>query len=191
VALKLVLEQTERDQGSVVHPKNRTRPSLYRPELCEIALGHAILGATRANLAELFHVTPQTIENWENEYPEFAQAIEEGTHHADLRVARSFYRRAVGYNVTTTRTEVQRIEKNGQVGTVGTTVTTETHIPPDVVAARQWLALRQGWREPNATNLTADDLIRFAQMARAEAVRRGIDLASAIGSTPLSATKRH
>jgi hypothetical protein len=112
------------------------------------------------------------------------RAIEEGTHLADLRVARSFYRRAIGYNVTTTRTEVQRIEKNGQVSTVSTTVTTETHIPPDSVAARQWLALRQGWREPHHNIVTADDVIRFAEMARAEAVRRGIALATANDQVP-------
>ena len=51
---------------------------------------------------------------------------------------------------------------------------------PDAVAARQWLALRQGWREPNHSNLTADDIIRFAEMARAEAARRGIDYRTAI-----------
>jgi hypothetical protein len=165
----------EREQGPVMHPKNRTRPTPYRPEMCEITLGYCILGATRANLAELFHVTPQTIENWEDEYPEFAAAIEEGTDNADLRVARSFFRRAIGYNVTTTRTEVQRIEKNGQVSTVSTTVTTEAHIPPDPVAARQLLALRQGWREPNRNIITAHDVLRFAEMARVEAARRGLD----------------
>ena len=52
-------------------------------------------------------------------------------------------------------------------------------VPPDPTAARNWLMLRQGWVAEKPV-LTAEDVLRLARLARAEAARRGITFRQAL-----------
>ena len=52
-------------------------------------------------------------------------------------------------------------------------------VPPDPAAARNWLMLRQGWVAEKPV-LTAEDVLRLARLARAEAARRGITFRRAL-----------
>ena len=168
----MAITLTGRKSAAAPERKKRGRPSGYEPRFAEIALGYTILGATNANLAELFGVSLERVTDWLVQFPDFRAAVDEGRVQADLRVARSFYRRAVGYTATTRRVETAT-GPDGQTRTCTTEV--ETHVPADTNAAWRWLQLRCGWRLPTGSELTVDDVIRFAKMARAEAARRGID----------------
>ena len=53
------------------------RPTLYRPDYCELARNYCLLGATNADLAGFFDVTSRTIDNWIAAHPEFAAAVRE------------------------------------------------------------------------------------------------------------------
>jgi len=70
-----------------------------------------------------------------------------------------------------------------QIGASERETEIEMHAPPDASAASRWLHLRQNIRDPDGNTLTVDDIIRIAEMARAEAARRGIDYTAALDST--------
>jgi|EndMetStandDraft_8_1072994.scaffolds.fasta_scaffold223103_1 hypothetical protein len=40
------------------------RPTLYRPDYCELARNYCLLGATNEDLGSFFDVTSRTIDNW-------------------------------------------------------------------------------------------------------------------------------
>jgi hypothetical protein len=63
----------------------------YRGEFARTALGAMLLGGTLANLAKLFDVTFETIDNWRRAHPAFRKAIREGGEWADSKVAASLY----------------------------------------------------------------------------------------------------
>ena len=54
------------------------RPTLHRPEDDEQAHEHCLLGATNAELADVFAVSPRTIDSWIANIPEFAKAVRDG-----------------------------------------------------------------------------------------------------------------
>jgi hypothetical protein len=111
------------------------RPTLYKPEYAEEAHGHCLLGATNADLADVFEVAPRTIDNWIANILEFAKAVREGRAVADARVARSLYERAVGYHHTVEQTVLHRGEERKLTNTV--------HYPPDTGACIFWLRNRR------------------------------------------------
>src|ERR1700756_3934440 len=73
------------------------RPTLYKPKYAEIAQRMCAQGATRADLADRFGVSINTIVAWQLEYQEFSDSCKHGREAADDRVEQSFYERAVGY----------------------------------------------------------------------------------------------
>ena len=52
------------------------RPTRYRSEFCEAVIEDAALGHTLTATAALFGVTRQTLHEWRQAYPEFAEAVE-------------------------------------------------------------------------------------------------------------------
>ena len=93
------------------------RPTLHRPEYNEQAHDHCLLGATNAELAELFALSPRTIDSW----------------------IASLYERAVGFRLTVEHTVLHRGEERKLTNTV--------HYPPDTQACIFWLRnrRRQDW----------------------------------------------
>lgn len=117
------------------------RPSLYRAEYAERAATLAINGATDAELADEFGVDVKTIPRWRAKYPEFREAVRYGKEHADERVERSLYHRAVGFEMDTVK--IGFFE--------GSPIFAEhrEYYPPDTNAAKLWLMNRKPdeWRE--------------------------------------------
>ena len=115
---------------------------IYKPEFAEQAADLCDLGATDEELAEHFEVCVRTIYRWRNTHEAFAEAVVAGKEHADARVERALYSRAVGCSVQRTRV----FKHVGDDKPVYATYT--HHLPPDANAALQWLRTRQPkkWR---------------------------------------------
>jgi hypothetical protein len=111
------------------------RPTLYRPDHCELARNYCLLGATNQDLATFFDVAIGTIDNWIAAHPDFATAVRQARAVADARVARCLYERAVGFEQRVERT-VWRLGKEHPVSTT-------TRLPPDTRACIFWLRNRQ------------------------------------------------
>ncbi|MEO6216640.1 MAG: hypothetical protein ABIO86_11460 [Sphingomonas sp.] len=110
---------------------------IYKPEFAAQASTMCRLGATDEELAEHFEVCVRTIYRWRNTHEEFADAVVVGKHHADARVERALYSRAVGCSVE--RTKVFKSASDPKP--VYATYT--HHFPPDPNAALHWLRVRQ------------------------------------------------
>lgn len=127
----------------VVKPKAAPvgRPSAYKPEYCDRAYEYALLGATDVEMAGFFGVIPQTFYNWQDQHPEFLEALMAGKHIADAKVAKSLYQRAIGY---------EHPEDDIRVvgGQIEVTPTIKRYAP-DTAAATLWLKNRQSskWRD--------------------------------------------
>ncbi len=76
------------------------RPTKYKPEYCQQAFRHCLLGATNPELARLFDVSATTIDKWIAEIPEFSGAVKDGREEADSYVAASLYGQAMEGNTT-------------------------------------------------------------------------------------------
>lgn len=129
------------------------RHESYDPKFVSIARVACNLGATDAELAEMLEVTRQTLSNWRNRYPEFAEAMTVGKAPADDRVERSLFQRALGYSHPEDDIKV--------IG--GEIVITPTikHYPPDTAACIFWLKNRrpdQYRANPEPVN-SDDDLV--------------------------------
>jgi hypothetical protein len=142
------------------------RPSLYRPEFCQKAADLCANGATDAELAQSFEVSARTIYRWQNEHPEFSQALKAGKEVADERVIRSLYHKAIGY----TFDAVKIFMPAGADGPVYAPY--QEHVPPDTTAAIFWLKNRRAgdWRDKtehvhrheHVHELSDDELARIA-----------------------------
>lgn len=119
----------------------RGRPTLYKPELCALALKHSRLGASNNQLAALFGVSPRSIDNWIARIPEFAAAVTEGRAEVLAEKARQLFKRAVGYSSI-----VERVVRCPGGGTQ--TVTFTRHHLPETRACIRYLCIRrpQNWR---------------------------------------------
>lgn len=119
----------------------RGHPTAYKPEYCGQASKLCLLGATDAELASFFEVATRTIYRWQAEFPEFCQALKVAKSEADLRVERSLYHRAVGY-------EHEAVKIMAVAGEVVKVPYIE-HVPPDTTAMIFWLKNRQSekWRD--------------------------------------------
>lgn len=111
------------------------RPPKYRDEFCELATNYALLGATDVEMAALFGVSESAFAKWKVAYPEFLHALKKGKEVADANVAKSLYRRAIGYSHEDTHVS------NFQ-GAIKLTPLVK-HYPPDTVAGIFWLKNRQ------------------------------------------------
>jgi transcriptional regulator with XRE-family HTH domain len=120
----------------------RGQPTRYKKEYTQIAeiycKKHA---ATDAELAELFSVTEQTINNWKKKHPEFFESIKGGKATPNAQVERKLYERAVGYSHPETKVFCFK----GEIVTEEVTA----HYPPETNACRYWLNNRdpERWRE--------------------------------------------
>lgn len=143
------------------------RPTGFKPEYAEQATKLCELGATDADLASFFKVSDRTIYRWQNQYPEFCQALKVGKAQADDRVERSLYHKAVGYTFDS--------EKVFQFQGAIVRAETKEHVPPDTTAAIFWLKNRrpEQWRDKTehvfrneAGSLADDELERIAAGGR-------------------------
>ena len=125
-------------------------------------------GATRADLADRFGVTINTIVAWQLEHQEFSASCKQGRDAADDRVEQSFYERAVGY----TYDGEKLFMHEGKV----IREPVKVHVPPDPRAGEFWLRNRRSDRWRDAKQLearTADDdpLLAFLKSINGRVLR--------------------
>jgi hypothetical protein len=111
-----------------------------------------IQGATRADLANRFGVTINTVVAWQHEHKVFCDSCKQGREAADERVEQSFYERAIGYTYDSEKILVVE----GDV----IRVAIKEHVPPDPRAGEFWLRNRRPDRWKDARQLetrVADD----------------------------------
>lgn len=123
--------------------KKGGRPSSYRPEFADQAYRMALLGLIDTEMASVFGVTEQTLNNWKIRHPEFFEALKKGKILADANVSASLYQRAIGY-------EHEDVHFSSYEGIV-TATKFKRRYPPDTAAAFIWLKNRQSalWRDKN------------------------------------------
>lgn len=127
--------------------KKTGRPSSYRPEYAKQAYHLALLGATDADMARAFGVSQPTIDNWKKQHPDFLGSLKAGKEEADANVAKSLYRRALGYSHKAVKILAVAVGNNG--GSEVEEVPYMERYPPDTTAAIFWLKNRRPdlWRD--------------------------------------------
>ena len=58
------------------------RPSKYDPSFCERVIELGRLGKSRAYIASEINVSRETLDEWERDYPEFSDAMDEAMRHS-------------------------------------------------------------------------------------------------------------
>lgn len=120
------------------------RPTRYRPEYGRMAKKACELGATDEDLAILFGVKKQTINNWKKRYPEqFFAPIKEGKSEIDDQVEQALLSKALG-GVKTKEKKLKVNPDGSQEKTV-----TEKESQPETMACIYWLNNRRPgkWRQ--------------------------------------------
>lgn len=127
------------------------RPSKYKPECENQALILAEKGFTDADMAEVFGVTEQTLNNWKKKFPQFFESLKKGKKIADQKVVQSLYQRALGYS----HPDVHISSYEGDI----TVTNIIKHYPPDTAACFIWLKNRdpENWKDKHEHELTGKD----------------------------------
>jgi len=127
------------------------RPTKYKDEYAKQAAKLCDLGATDKELADFFEVTESTLNLWKLKHAEFSESLKLGKDHANERVKRSLYNRALGYSHEEDDIRVV----NGDI------VITPTikHYPPDTTACIFFLKNRL----PDEFRANPDDQFRPAE----------------------------
>jgi hypothetical protein len=127
------------------------RPTLYKDEYAEQARKYCLLGATDAELAEMFEVAEDTIYEWKKVHPVFSESIKKGKAQADANVADRLYQRAMGYEHD--EIDLRVVDKE----IVQTPI--RKIYAPDPTAAIFWLKNRQRakWRDRVDQEVTGAD----------------------------------
>lgn len=109
----------------------------------------ARIGMNNEQMASDMGISVATLYNWQNEHPEFLEAIKEGKSESDFKVVSSLFRRAMGFSYNE-----KEIVKTGDA--VVKQKVTEKFIPPDVSAIKMWLCNRDPsrWADKNQTELS-------------------------------------
>jgi len=78
----------------VVESIRTGRPTVYRPEICEIVRRLALLGLNDVQMADAINIDVHTFSDWKARHREFRQALARGRVQADAKVADRLYFRA-------------------------------------------------------------------------------------------------
>lgn len=127
------------------------RPTKYQgEETCRQASLFCKLGATDAQLAELFEVNIDTIHEWKKVYPQFSDILKAAKAIPDDEVEQSLLKRAKGYDLQTTK----YANESGEM-----VVREGKHFPPDTVACIFWLKNRRPkeWRDKIVQEFSGED----------------------------------
>jgi len=166
------------------------RPTKYQPAYAEQGRKLALLGLTDNEMADFFGVSEQTVNNWKRAHPEFFESIKAGKIGADVAVADSLFRAAVGGGTVT--------ELREEADAEGNVITRRTvrEVQANVTAQIFFLKNRQPkrWRDKvdvedttpaNAMTQKADVFAKIMSEARARQrqvlIKRGLLTSSASG----------
>lgn len=117
------------------------RPSKYDTINLEQVEKLASYGLIDTEIADIVGISDKTLYNYENNFPEFLQAIQRGKDIADAQVVKSLYQRACGYS----HPEDKIFCHEGQP----VIVPTIKHYAPDTAACFIWLKNRrkEEWKD--------------------------------------------
>lgn len=134
--------------------KGGGRKSAMKKEFIKIAYSMALLGATDMDLADVFEVSEQTINNWKKESVEFSLALKRGKEQADANVADRLYQRAMGFEHDSEEIKSVTLPDGG--GSEIQRVKVRKIYPPDTTAAIFWLKNRRPkqWRDKQEMDVT-------------------------------------
>jgi hypothetical protein len=149
------------------HPGGR--PTEYKAEYNEQVYKFCLLGATDAEIADIFGVDERTINDWKIKYPEFSQSLRAGKVEADANVGKSLYQIATGYE----HPEDVIMQYQGKPVIVPTT----RHYPPDYKAASLWLRNRRPdrWREQQDISITESITVNIGELPAADVILSRIE----------------
>lgn len=121
----------------------------YDPEVCYLVEHWTREGLINEEIAKRLGIAVCTLYEWQKKYPEFSEALKVGKQIIDYRVEDSLLKRALGYDVTETKTVVY---PDGRIKTE----TTIKHIAPDTTAQIFWLKNRKPelWRDKQVIETT-------------------------------------
>lgn len=127
------------------------RPTKYKAEFAKQAAKLCELGMTDKELADFFEVSEVTVNAWKTKHPEFLKSLKVGKGHADTRVERSLYERALGYS----HPEDKIFNDSGEP----LIIPTRKYYPPDTTAAIFWLKNRKknDWKDGQNLQLSGTD----------------------------------
>lgn len=126
-----------RDDAEILLPaKARKLNGKYDPSRLDEVRNYCLMGATNERLAEFLGVSVSAVSSWLTVHPEFRLAVCRGRELANAAVARSLFRRAVGFR----KCEEKVFMHNG----VPVRVNVMKYYPPDTSAAIFWLTNREG-----------------------------------------------
>lgn len=91
--------------------------TLYKPEYAEIASRLSSVGFTADDIAHTLGVDPKAIANWKTHFPAFKEAVLDGRRSQLKRMAAKAMLEAVGYDYSTSKTEVSRDAEGNVKGT--------------------------------------------------------------------------
>lgn len=137
-------------------PEGNTNSRKYREDYPLIAAVIMRKDGTLKDLEEAFSVSPQTIFNWQEQYPEFAEACRESKTLTNAKAENSLKKRVCGYEVEETKTTSFKT-KSGEV--VTKIEKTKRHIPPDPTSIFFWLqnCAKDDWRNVSRHEITGKD----------------------------------
>lgn len=110
--------------------------------------GWAMDGLTNKQIASKIGISHQTLYEWMNKYPEFADTLKKNKEVVDRKVENALLKRALGYEY---KEEIKMVSDNGKKSIKIVT----KHVPPDVTAGIFWLKNRKPkeWRDVNKIEL--------------------------------------
>lgn len=155
-------------------------PTKFNTRMCPRVYKLALLGATDTQIADFLGISTATLDAWKNEHPRFLSSLKRGKDAADAMVAKSLYRRALGY-----KHKAVKIFADPKTGAEKVVEYIE-HYAPDTTACIFWLKNRQraAWRDRIDTEITGKDggPIETTQLSSKErlqriafALRKGLD----------------
>lgn len=134
------------------------QPTKYKPEFENQALILAEKGFTDKEVAKVFGVCEDTINNWKKAYPQFFESLKKGKEIADQKVVQSLYQRALGYS----HPEIHITNYQGVIEKTNII----KHYAPDTTACIFWLKNRdpEKWRDRREeVHDVTGDLARFLE----------------------------
>ena len=156
------------------------RPTLYKPEYCQLATNYCLMGATDAELARYFEVNEDTVHEWKKVHPEFSESICLGREKADAHIANALYHRAKGYSHR--EDDIRTLSSGGGRSEIVITPTIK-HYPPDTAAASLWLRNRQGARWRDKTDVELSGRLTLDKLPQEELEARLAELQQRLGAS--------
>ena len=120
--------------------KNKTGPkSVFRPEFIQQAYELSLLGLRNIDIANVWSIPVKTLEDWISKKPDLKDAIHEGRHLANAKVAASLYKKAIGFWIEEVKYFTVKTSKNKSKLVP---IKVKKYFPPDTVAAVKILSIR-------------------------------------------------